>query len=343
MTQEHKISQSIILMAAVVIVLAGIKFAAVIIEPFLLSIFIAILFSPFFTWLNSKGIPSGVSLMLVLIMIVFIIGLMGILIGSSASSFSSNLPVYEQRLHEQFLSIVLLLNGYGIEVPIEELGAIFDTHKVLQVAAGGLKSVGGMLTNGLVILLTVAFMLLESIHLTQKIDAADGQKETVKYLHVILEKIKKYMVLKTFVSILTGLLVWLMLILYGVDYAVLWAVFAFLLNYIPNIGSLIAAVPAVLLAIVQFGFIPAIEIAVGYIVINIVIGSILEPKIMGSGLGLSTLVVFLSLIFWGWLLGPVGMLLSIPLTIMAKIVFDTKPDTRWIAIMLGTGEQIQKD
>jgi len=343
MTQEHKISQSIILMAAVVIVLAGVKSAAIIIQPFLLSVFIAIIFSPLFAWLNNRGIPSGVSLMVVLIMIVFIIGLMGILIGSSVSSFSNNLPIYEQRLHEQFQSIVVLFDSYGIELPKEELGAIFNTHKLLQVAAGGLKSLGGMLTDGLVILLTVAFMLLESLYLTEKIDVADGEKDTVKHLHIIVEKIKKYMILKTFVSILTGFLVWLMLVFYGIDYAILWAVFAFLLNYIPNIGSLIAAVPAVLLAIVQFGFIPAIEIAVGYIAINTVVGSILEPKVMGSGLGLSTLIVFLSLIFWGWLLGPVGMLLSIPLTIMAKIVFDSKPDTRWIAIMLGTGEQIHKE
>ncbi|MEA1920910.1 MAG: AI-2E family transporter [Campylobacterota bacterium] len=339
MIQEHKASEIFIVMAAVIVVLAGIKSAAVIVEPFLLSMFIAIIFAPLFGWLNDRGLPSAISLIVVVVLIVFIIGLVGILIGSSVDSFSNNLPFYEQRLHEQFQAIIVTLDSYGIEVPKEELGAIFDTHKLMRVAAGGLKSLGGMLTNGLVIILTVVFMLLESIHLAKKIDEADGEKNTVVYLDDILDKIKKYMVLKTFVSLLTGALVWTMLMLFEIDYPVLWAVFAFLLNYIPNIGSLIAAFPAVLLAIVQFGFIPAIEIAIGYIVINIVIGSILEPKIMGSGLGLSTLVVFLSLIFWGWLLGPVGMLLSIPLTIMAKIIFDSQPNTRWIAIMLGTGEK----
>jgi predicted PurR-regulated permease PerM len=147
------------------------------------------------------------------------------------------------------------------------------------------------------------------------------------------------MVLKTLISILTAFLVWLMLMAFKIDFAILWAVFAFLLNYIPNIGSLLAAFPAVLLAIVQFGFMSAIEIALGYVVINIVMGSILEPKIMGSGLGLSTLVVFLSLIFWGWLLGPVGMLLSIPLAIRGKVADGAKPSTKWIAIMLGPGRK----
>ena len=110
---------------------------------------------------------------------------------------------------------------------------------------------------------------------------------------------------------------------------------AFLLNYIPNIGSILAAVPAVLMALVQFDIGTALMVAGVYLFVNILIGSILEPRIMGQGLGLSTLVVFLSLIFWGWLLGPVGMLLSVPLTIMVKIVLDAKEDTRWIATLLG--------
>ncbi len=339
MIQEHRASEFFIIMAAVVIVLAGIKSATVIIEPFLLSLFITIIFAPFFGWLNKRGLPSGISLVIVVALIIFIIGLMGMLIGSSIDDFSNNMPYYEERLHVQFQSLLVVLDNYGVEVPKEEIGAIFDTNKLMKVAAGGLKSLGGMLTNGLVIILTVVFMLLESMDITRKIDKADGEKNTSMHLGMIVDKIKRYMVLKTLISILTAFLVWLMLMAFKIDFAILWAVFAFLLNYIPNIGSLIAAVPAVLLAIVQFGFMPAIEIALGYVVINIVMGSILEPKIMGSGLGLSTLVVFLSLIFWGWLLGPVGMLLSIPLTIMAKIVFDAKPSTKWIAIMLGTGRK----
>ncbi|MEA3522555.1 MAG: AI-2E family transporter [Campylobacterota bacterium] len=341
MRYEHRTSEVFIVMAAIIVILAGVKAAAGIVEPFLLSIFIAIIFSPFFGWLNNKGLPSAFSLFLVIIFIIGIIGLMGILIGSSVNDFSSNLAYYEERLHEQAQSALIVLNSYGIEVPKEEIAAIFDTNRLLKVVSGGLKSLGGMLANGFVIILTVAFMLLESIHLTQKINEADSKKNTLAQLNAIINKIKKYMLIKTYISIFTGVLVWIVLVLFQIDYAVLWAIFAFFLNYIPNIGSLIAAVPPVLLGVVQFGFIPAIEIAIAYIIINIVVGSIIEPKVMGSGLGLSTLIVFLSLIFWGWLLGPVGMLLSIPLTIMAKIIFDSKADTRWIAIMLGTGEKLK--
>ena len=116
----------------------------------------------------------------------------------------------------------------------------------------------------------------------------------------------------------------------------LWAVLAFLFNYIPNIGSIIAAVPAVLLAFVQLGPATASFTALGFVVSNMVMGNVIEPRYMGRGLGLSTLVVFLSLIFWGWLLGTVGMLLSVPLTMIVKIALESSPDTRWVALLLAS-------
>jgi predicted PurR-regulated permease PerM len=340
MAQENfRASEFFVVVAAVFIVLAGIKSASVIVEPFLLSIFITIIFSPLFYWLNDKGVPSVLSLLFVVVTIIFLIAVLGYLVGSSLDSFSKNVPYYQQRLHEQFHSVLMGLSDYGIVVPEDALGTLFDPNKIMKVAAGGLKSLGGMLTNGLVIILTVVFMLMESIILPDKINQADTNKHAMAHFEKILAKVKTYMVIKTLVSLFTGFLVWSMLRMFGVDYEILWAVFAFLLNYVPNIGSLLAAVPAVLLAIVQFGFLIATEVAAGYVIINVVIGSILEPKIMGAGLGLSTLIVFLSLIFWGWLLGPVGMLLSIPLTILAKISFDAFDNTRWIAILLGSGEK----
>ena len=128
-----------------------------------------------------------------------------------------------------------------------------------------------------------------------------------------------------------GILTWAL----GVDFPLLWAMLAFLLNYVPNIGSIIAAIPPVLLAMIQLGLLEAVIAAAGFMVVNIVMGSIVEPRFMGRGLGLSTLVVFLSLLFWGWVLGPVGMLLLVPLTIMAKIALDSREESRWLAVLLG--------
>jgi predicted PurR-regulated permease PerM len=143
------------------------------------------------------------------------------------------------------------------------------------------------------------------------------------------------MAIKTMISLVTGVIVTLMLLIIGVDYPLLWGLLAFVLNFVPNIGSIIAAVPAVLLAIIQLGGFYALITAPGCVVLNLFMGNVIEPRFMGRGLGLSTLVVFLSLLFWGWLLGPVGMLLSVPLTITAKIALDSRDDTRWIAILLG--------
>ena len=120
----------------------------------------------------------------------------------------------------------------------------------------------------------------------------------------------------------------------GVDFAILWGLVAFLLNYVPIIGSIIAAIPAILLALIQLGVAPALLTCLGYVVVNVIFGSILEPRFMGRGLGLSTLVVFLSLVFWGWILGPVGMILSVPLTMIVKIALESSDDTHWIAVML---------
>ena len=143
------------------------------------------------------------------------------------------------------------------------------------------------------------------------------------------------MAIKTLISLATGVIVTLMLLIIGVDYPLLWGLLAFVLNFVPNIGSIIAAVPAVLLAVIQLGVIYALITAMAYFILNLFMGNVIEPRFMGRELGLSTLVVFLSLLFWGWLLGPVGMLLSVPLTITARIALDSRDDTRWIAILLG--------
>jgi predicted PurR-regulated permease PerM len=129
----------------------------------------------------------------------------------------------------------------------------------------------------------------------------------------------------------------------GVDYPVLWGVIAFMLNFVPNIGSVIAAIPAVLMALIQFGYVSAGWVALVYVVVNGVYGNLVEPKLMGRSLGLSTLVVFLSLVFWGWLLGPVGMFLSVPLTMTMKIAFEASDESRWLAVLLGSEDDLPLD
>ena len=321
-----------IVMASVVIVLAGIKLAAVIIMPFLLSLFLAIILAPLFEWLKARGLPDGLSIFAVMLVFVGLLGMVTALVGNSVQDFNNNLPVYEAKLSQSMKEMILFLEGFGIDLPNEELFMAFDPKTMMKYIAGTLKNFGSIITNSFMILLMVIFMLLEMSHFQDKFRVTD--RESMLHMQEIADKIKHYMVLKTGISMVTGTVVALMLMAVGVDYYILWGLVAFLLNFIPNIGSIIAAIPAVLLALVQFGVGTAALVGVGYVIVNIIFGSIIEPKIMGKGLGLSTLVVFLSLIFWGWLLGPIGMLLSIPLTIMVKIALDVQPNTKWIATLL---------
>jgi predicted PurR-regulated permease PerM len=193
-----------------------------------------------------------------------------------------------------------------------------------------------VLTNAFLILITVVFILLEASGFPAKLRTAlRNPDESIGHFQKITENVKHYLALKTLLSLGTGFCVTMLLLFLGVDFAILWGIVAFLMNYIPNIGSILASVPAILLAFVQFGPGKAAIVAVGYLAINMLFGPVMEPRVMGHGLGLSTLVVFMSLVFWGWVLGPVGMLLSVVLTMIVKIALESRNDTRWLGVLLG--------
>jgi len=338
--KDQQIGYFFIVFASVIIVLAGIKSASVIVVPFLLSLFIAIILSPLFNFFKNRGLPDWFSITVVMALFILLLALVAKLIGTSIHDFSANIDFYSDRLTLYYNALLEYGERLGVDIPLEEIATMINSKEIMGFATGLIKSLSSLFTDGFVILLTVVFMLLESKHFLEKIDYADGERDTIVYIKEIMGEIKSYMVIKALISLLTGLIVWIALLFIGTDYAFLWGVLAFLLNFIPNIGSIIAAVPAVLITLVQLGPLSALIVSFVYLFVNIVIGSIIEPKVMGKGVGLSTLVVFLSLLFWGWLLGMVGMLLSIPLTIMAKIAFNANEKTKWIAVLLGTGENL---
>ena len=339
--KETKIGYYFVIMASVIIVLAGVKNASEIIVPFLLSLFLAIILLPAYNFFNKKGLPEGLSLFFVIGMFILFISLVAQLIGSSVHDFNSNIDFYSEQLTVYYHSFVVIAAKVGIEISADELSSMINSKQIMSFASQIMQSIGSMFTNGFVVLLTIIFMLLESSNFKSKIAYATENSGAISHIEKISSQIKEYMVLKAIISLFTGLIVWIALLIIGTDYAFLWAVIAFLFNFIPNIGSIIAAVPAVLLTLVQLGSLSSMIVATLYVAINVIIGSVVEPKVMGKGLGLSTLVVFLSLIFWGWLLGIVGMLLSIPLTIMIKIILDDNENTRWVSVLLGTGEDIK--
>jgi len=333
MTKNFSVGYGFLIMAAVVIVLAGIKAASAIVVPFLLSLFLAIILSPLFLWLKEKKVPQGIALLLIILFLLATITTLMIFLGTSIQDFTQNVPSYEIKLRTDFQNLLGFLQSYGIQVPKEDFSTLFATNSIMQYIAKTLKSLSGLLTNSLMIIMTIIFMLMEVSQFRKKLELSNtnGLNSFIE----VSDNIKHFILLKSITSAATGIFIAVSLKIIGLDYAILWGLVAFLLNFIPNIGSIIAAVPAVLMSLIQFDLTTTLLVAAIYAITNITIGSIIEPKIMGKGLGLSTLVVFLSLIFWGWLLGPVGMLLSVPLTIMVKIVLDAKEDTRWIAVLLG--------
>ena len=187
---------------------------------------------------------------------------------------------------------------------------------------------------------TVMFMLLDAWSLPHKFKAMNSTRSEMinARLSDIVHSTKQYTSIKALMSLITGTMIWTGTALVGLDFAILWGFLAFLLNFIPTVGSIIAAVPAVLLALVQLGSMLALVVALIFLAVNTLIGNIVEPKYMGEKVGLSTLVVFLSMVFWGWLLGPVGMLLSVPLTMVVKLAAMSSDETRWISILLGSND-----
>jgi len=340
--KEKNFGNFFIVAASLIITLAGLKIASPIVVPFLLSLFIAIILSPAYNFFNKKGLSNSLSLLIVISFLIIFFMMVGKLLGSSAVEFNSNLDFYEKQLIINFHGLVEMAEKFGISIPEQDLENIFNPKLIMGFATNILKGMSSLVTNSFVILLTVIFMLLESDAFVRKMTFINSKSSANTHIDKILSQIKEYMVLKALISLFTGFIIYVGLLMIGTDYPFLWAVLAFMLNFIPNIGSIIAAVPAVLLTLVGLDAMSAIMVVILYVVVNIVIGSVIEPKVMGNGLGLSTLVVFLSLLFWGWLLGIVGMLLSIPLTIMAKITLNANEDTRWIAVLLGTGNSLTK-
>ena len=334
---EHKSAGLILTLAALIIIIAGLKAAQALLVPFLLAFFISIIcVGPFF-WLQKYKIPAPLAMLMVIAVILLGGVAVVTLIGTSVNDFTNALPAYQEKLRTQMLFLFDWLDNFGIKVSKSILLEHFNPGSIMQSAASMLSTAGGVLTNSFMIMLTVVFILFEAAGMPDKLREAlpDADSSLASFEKFIIG-VRQYLAIKTLVSIATGLVITVGLLIFGLDYAPLWGMIAFLLNYVPNIGSIIAAVPAVLLALIQLGPIPAVLIATLYLVVNLIVGSAVEPRLMGKKLGLSTLVIFISLVFWGWVLGPIGMLLSVPLTMIVKIALEVNESTRWMAILLSS-------
>jgi len=330
-------TSTVVNIAAILIIIAAAMAARSIITPFLMAIFFSIIMAQPIYWLEKNKIPQGVGIFLVFGLVLLVVFGFGGIISESLSTFSQDAPAYGMKLNDMGLGLIGYLNEHGFNISKDQLTNLLDPSKIMSYTAGILTEMGSLMGNMALIVFTIIFLLLELNSFNLKVKAiVKGNVDSIAYLTRIGKSIRHYLAIKTMISLLTGLLVYIGLLIVGIDYAILWALIAFLLNYIPNFGSIIAGIPAVLFALVQVGPTGFFWAVIVYVVVNMTIGNIVEPKMMGHGMGLSTLIVFISLIFWGFILGTVGMFLSVPLTMTLKIMFEQNKRMNWMAIILGT-------
>ena len=324
--------------ACLVVIIAGLRAAAELILPFLVAVFLAVVNVPVMNWLVRLKVPKPLAVLCTVLLAIAVIGALVAVLAGSVNQLTAAAPAYQERLRE--LAGSLLGFGARLGLPVEEWASLDLAPSGMFDLIGGVigdtvRTVGAFLSNTFLVLLTVIFILFEAAGFSRKITAAFGARQSsFSQMARMAQQVQTYLVVKTAVSAATGLTVGIWVALMGLDFPLLWGVLAFLFNFIPTLGSILAAVPAVMLAIVQFGPGRAAVIAGGYLAVNIIFGNAIEPTLMGRRLGLSTLVVFGSLVFWGWVWGPIGMLFSVPLTMAVKIALENSREFRWVAVLL---------
>jgi predicted PurR-regulated permease PerM len=340
MTEQNKSSHAMHILvgaASFVIIIAGINLAQAVVVLLLISVFLALLGTPAVLWLKEKRIPSGFAVLIVMAVMIIILILIGVQIGTSISGFSDELPLLQSRIQEQVKELSALLTSKGVVVKEKFFLEYINPEAIMKLTAGMLSGLSSVISDLVLILLTVTFILLEVSSFPIKLRTILGDpKQAFPQFTKFIVDMKRYMVIKTIINLVAGILIALWMHILGVQFPVLWGFLAFVLHYIPNIGSVISAIPAALLALIQLGMSSALLVVAGNILVGFIIGNVIEPRLMGRKFGLSTLVVFLSLIFWGSLLGIVGAILCIPLTMTMKFAFESSESTRWISVVLGS-------
>lgn len=326
--------------ASVVVVGAGMVAMRSILAPFLFALLVAMAGTLPLQWLQSKKVPGPLAAIIVASCVGLLLGLVGLVATESVQGLTVALPVYRTELEALFNSLGAYLHPHGIELPalmeqVDEGVIVGILGNVLQGFARSFSS----LATAVVILI---FLLLEAAEYRIKFRAALSHSMDVNRLEKVAEDVQRYLFVKTVTSSLTGFLVGVLCYYVGVDFPILWGLTAFVLNYIPVVGSIIAAVPALLLAAIHLSLIKLLVLAIGYIVVNTGVSNFLEPTLLGRHLGLSPLVVFMSLVFWGWAWGPIGMFLSVPITMLVKIFLENSDDLRWMAILMGSAKGLKQ-
>ena len=337
--EEWQINQLFIFITSMSIFVLILKFASDLLVPFLISMAIAIILNPLFSYFEKRHIPKVMSLLIIFIVSLIPVVVLSDNITAEVKSLSHNFHDISNDLTNALDRSTSFFQKFGITVDQNVISKAIEKSNLSALIKELASQVASQFSNIFFIYFTAAFMLIESkffYHKMMKI--AKDNKQDIEELMNIIIKIKSYFLIKVKTSLLTALLVLAVLWFYDVNYLYLWVSLVFFLNFVPVIGSILAAIPAIIMAGIDHNVMTAVWVAGWYAVINMVVGNIIEPKIMGKGLGLSALVIFLSMTFWGWVFGPAGMILSVPLTMVAQFMFEQYEETKWVSILLSDYE-----
>ncbi|MCL4819283.1 MAG: AI-2E family transporter [Vicinamibacteria bacterium] len=336
-------SRVLLVAAAVVVLAAGLRAAAVAVVPVLLGVFLAVIGSPLLDRLRrlplpgGRRLPHGLAVLLTIVAGSTVFVILALVLTTSFRDLAEAAPRYEQR----FVAMAgegrawLARHGMPADAPLPEM---LGPQQLLGLFSGTAATVTRLLTQFVLVVLVLAFALMEGPRLPAKLHAAFGESfRAEERLAKVAAEVQVYLRVKALVSLATGVGCGLWVAALGVDFAFLWGFLAFVLNFIPNLGSILAAAPPTLLALVQHGPGSAIAVVIGIVVVNQVMSSVVEPHLMGRSLGLSPLVVILSLVAWGFILGGVGIVLAVPVTMTLKILLENSEDLRWLAVLMGGG------
>ncbi len=335
---------SILTVIAVGIVLYNIRSM---ILPFALAVFFAYVLNPLIQFFEDRRVPTFLAILLALVITFIVLNLFGLLVYTSIKSFAVEFPKFEDRFNTILGHITHLLNipadffkpKNGTPGKLHWLDSI-SSLSLQSLVLNTLGSILNFMSNTFLVLLFLLFILIGRNQLTVKVHLAFRPETAMRItamLNNINKQIQKYLIAKTAISFTTGLLFTIVLLIYNVQFALIWGILAFMLNFIPNIGSVIATILPLSIAFIQFSkFTTIIWIMILLVSIQITIGNFIDPRIVGRRLNLSPLVVLFSLIFWGWLWGILGMFLAVPIMVMLKIVFENIDSLRFIGVMMSS-------
>jgi predicted PurR-regulated permease PerM len=325
---KTSLTQIAITLAAVAFLLGAMRVAAPILNPLLFAIVLSLIFSPLYTWLRGK-LPSGLALMMMLLIIALLFGGLFYIVSISVTSMATRLSDYVTQLDNRIAQLEVLLGQFGLS-PLQ-LNGILNGSSLTGFLKAVLGGIGSLLSNASLILMTTLFFLAEGSYILARLRQSTAPDNAfVTQLDTFGQSVVRQFGLRGIVNAVTGVLVAMFLLLLGVDFPLLWGVLTFFLSYIPYIGIVLAAIPAVVLALAEFGLGRAGLAILVFVAANILAENVLSPALLSRGLSISPTVVFVSFAFWTWLLGGPGAFLAMPLTFFVILILDSFPESRWL-------------